>query len=153
MNLIDRLRELRESLEDPQSLPRRTLDALSQLGPVLDASERSDAPESDQGPSGHVLLSLLSQLAQPPEADGQAGSGIGGLQGDKGDQVDHLTYNELVHQNSVVAAALGACDCWGERANCPLCKGVGSPGWMPADENLFDIYVRPVVHQFSTEAV
>jgi hypothetical protein len=67
--------------------------------------------------------------------------------------VDLAIYNELVHRNSMVAAALGACVCWGDRPNCPLCNGVGSPGWLPPDENLFGIYVRPVVHQYSAEAV
>jgi hypothetical protein len=151
MNLIDRLRELRDSLEDSQSLPRRTLDALSQLGPVLDASERSDVSVGDQASSRLVLL--LSQLAQAADAGSESGPKIPGSQSDHDDRVDRITYNELVHRNSMVAAALGACDCWGERANCPLCNGVGSPGWLPPDENLFEIYVRPVVHQYSTEAV
>jgi hypothetical protein len=150
MNLIDRLRELRESLDDPQSLPRRTLDALSQLGPVLDAPEKSDVA-GDQTPSRLVLL--LSQLAQVTDAGDETGPKIPGSQSDQVDPVSGVTYNELVHRNSMVAAALGACDCWGERANCSLCNGVGSPGWLPPDENLFDIYVRPVVHQYSTEAV
>jgi hypothetical protein len=140
MNLTDLLRKL---MEDPQSL-RRTLEALSQLGTVLDASG------SDNGTSSSGLVSLLSQVAQSAQTDGQSEPRIGGFQTD---QVDRVTYNELFHRNAAVAAALGACDCWGERANCPLCNGEGSPGWVPPDENLFAIYVRPVVHQFSAEAV
>jgi hypothetical protein len=140
MNLNDFLRKL---MEDPQSL-KRTLEALSQLGTMLDASE------SGNGTSGAGLVSLLSQVSQPAEAVGQSGPRSGVLQPD---QVDRVTYNELFHRNAAVAAALGACDCWGERANCPLCNGEGSPGWVPPDESLFAIYVGPVVHQFSAEAV
>ena len=146
MNLMDLLRRL---AEDPHSL-RRTLEVVSQLGAVLDASQKSDASEIDDRASGIGLLPVLSELVQPTSANGQSGPKVAGLQTD---QVDRVTYNELFHRNAAVAAALGACNCWGERANCPLCNGEGSPGWVSPDENLFAIYVHPVLHQLSGEAV
>jgi hypothetical protein len=54
-------------------------------------------------------------------------------------------YEELVERNVALASALGACDCWGEAADCPICDGEGHAGWLPPDPHLFAIYVRPVV--------
>jgi hypothetical protein len=54
-------------------------------------------------------------------------------------------YDELVERNIALASALGACDCWGEQADCPICDGEGGPGWLPPDGQLFARYVRPVV--------
>jgi hypothetical protein len=59
-------------------------------------------------------------------------------------------YEELADRNVALASALGACDCWGESADCPTCDGDGSPGWLPPDPPLFATYVRPVVHRFRT---
>jgi hypothetical protein len=60
------------------------------------------------------------------------------------DELSH--YEELVERNSVLAAALGACDCWGQHVSCPFCNGVGGPGWTLPDERLFASYVRPALH-------
>jgi CDGSH-type Zn-finger protein len=54
-------------------------------------------------------------------------------------------YEELVDTNSVLAAALGACDCWGRDVNCPFCDGTGGPGWALPDERLFASFVRPAL--------
>jgi hypothetical protein len=55
-------------------------------------------------------------------------------------------YKELVDRNSVLAAALGACDCWGHHIDCPVCDGIGGPGWALPDEQLFRSYVRPALN-------
>src|SRR5262249_36520149 len=34
-----------------------------------------------------------------------------------------------VDTNLLLAAALGACECWGLQPNCGLCQGIGSSGW------------------------
>jgi hypothetical protein len=47
--------------------------------------------------------------------------------------------------NLLLAAALGACECWGQSARCDLCQGYGSAGWTEPDPDLFDEYVRPAV--------
>jgi hypothetical protein len=63
--------------------------------------------------------------------------------GSLADELSH--YEELVDRNSVLAAALGACDCWGQYVSCPFCNGVGGPGWTLPDERLFASYVRPAL--------
>jgi hypothetical protein len=44
---------------------------------------------------------------------------------------------------ALLASALGACDCWGRRADCPVCNGAGRPGWADPDPELFQEYVGP----------
>jgi hypothetical protein len=51
--------------------------------------------------------------------------------------------------NGLLAAALGACDCWGLRAECRLCQGRGSAGWIQPDPELFEEFVRPAVSRLS----
>jgi hypothetical protein len=51
--------------------------------------------------------------------------------------------------NILLAAALGACECWGFRANCDLCQGLGSTGWTEPDPELFEEFVEPAIAKFS----
>jgi hypothetical protein len=50
-----------------------------------------------------------------------------------------------VNTNILLAAALGACKCWGLQASCQLCDGKGSAGWAQPDPELFDEFVRPAI--------
>jgi len=54
-------------------------------------------------------------------------------------------YDELFERDAALAAALGACDCWGQDAHCPLCRGAGGPGWTLPDRQLFAEYVYPAL--------
>jgi hypothetical protein len=56
------------------------------------------------------------------------------------------SYDELADRNSLLAAALGACDCWGQHVSCPFCDGLGGPGWALPDERLFASYVYPALN-------
>ena len=56
---------------------------------------------------------------------------------------DADAHERLREHNLVVAAALGACECWGLEDECPQCFGDGRSGWLPPDHQLFDEYVRP----------
>lgn len=47
--------------------------------------------------------------------------------------------------NILLAAALGACECWGLQADCVLCQGRGSAGWIQPEPELFDQLVRPAI--------
>jgi hypothetical protein len=47
--------------------------------------------------------------------------------------------------NILLAAALGACECWGLRAECDLCRGQGSAGWTVPDPELFYEFVGPAI--------
>jgi hypothetical protein len=50
-----------------------------------------------------------------------------------------------VDTNILVAAALGACECWGLRADCGSCQGQGTAGWTRPDPELFEEFVRPAI--------
>ena len=56
----------------------------------------------------------------------------------------------LADRSILFAAAVGACECWGEDPECPVCRGNGSPGWTTPDAQLYAEYVEPAVHR-STE--
>jgi len=58
----------------------------------------------------------------------------------------------LTDTNLLLAAALGACECWGLRASCGLCNGYGTPGWTDPDPALFDELVMPAVIRLSAGA-
>jgi hypothetical protein len=47
----------------------------------------------------------------------------------------------------LLAAALGACECWGRDPGCGLCNGDGGPGWIDPEEDLYAEYVRPAVQR------
>jgi hypothetical protein len=49
----------------------------------------------------------------------------------------------------VLAAALGACDCWGMTADCSVCAGVGTSGWTEPDVELFREFVGPALARMS----
>jgi hypothetical protein len=48
-------------------------------------------------------------------------------------------------RNKVLAAALGACGCWGEDPKCQLCAGAGAPGWTLPHRDLYAHYILPAV--------
>jgi hypothetical protein len=50
-----------------------------------------------------------------------------------------------VDTNILLAAALGACECWGLQAACGLCQGQGSAGWTQPDPELFEEFVEPAI--------
>jgi hypothetical protein len=45
----------------------------------------------------------------------------------------------------LLAAALGACECWGLQPGCARCQGHGSAGWFQPDIELFEEFVRPAI--------
>jgi hypothetical protein len=51
--------------------------------------------------------------------------------------------------NLLVAAALGACTCWGWQPDCDLCHGQGTVGWAEPDPELFDEFVRPATERIA----
>lgn len=52
----------------------------------------------------------------------------------------------------LLAAALGACDCWGHDAGCPSCSGRGSPGWVAPDPQLYQEFVAPAAAAMTVAA-
>jgi hypothetical protein len=51
----------------------------------------------------------------------------------------------------LLAAALGACDCWGEDPGCEDCSGAGAVGWVPPEPEVYEEYVAPAVRRAATE--
>jgi hypothetical protein len=58
---------------------------------------------------------------------------------------ESAAHDVLVDRNLLLAAALGACGCWGEQPACPDCGGQGAAGWMSPDPDLYTEYVAPAV--------
>jgi hypothetical protein len=56
----------------------------------------------------------------------------------------------LHESNKLLAAALGACECWGDDRDCGRCAGQGASGWLEPDADLFQLFVGPAVERLST---
>jgi hypothetical protein len=59
-------------------------------------------------------------------------------------RVDFSAYESARERNAELAAACGACVCFGQ-PDCPDCRGEGKPGWQVPDASLFRQYVAPVL--------
>jgi len=103
------------------------------LQPTLDQMARDGVltDDTDTPPESLVATALGARLARLLAADGA---------------VDH---EPPINRNSAFAAAVGACDCWGQDGACLLCEGTGTPGWVLPDRQLFTEYVRPAVKTIS----
>jgi hypothetical protein len=111
-------------------------------------------------PSGfaqRLLLQLMAQFGQ------SAGPGAGGF--DSGARAfytaatgDDATASNIfitpeppaadevpVGTNLLLAGALGACECWGLRVDCDVCRGRGSAGWTEPVPELFYEFVGPAI--------
>ena len=58
---------------------------------------------------------------------------------------------QMRERNSALAAALGACDCWGLNLDCEICCGEGKSGWAVPDKELFSLFVAPVLNTVRQE--
>jgi hypothetical protein len=68
------------------------------------------------------------------------------------DSYDAAAYQALVDRNMILAAAVGACDCWGYESGCPLCAGAGSAGWTLPDAGLFGEFIAPAVQRMADQS-
>ena len=68
------------------------------------------------------------------------------------DSYDAAAYQALVDRNMILAAAVGACDCWGYESDCPLCAGAGSAGWTQPDAGLFGEFIEPAVQRMADQS-
>jgi hypothetical protein len=60
---------------------------------------------------------------------------------------DSVAVDLLSDRNVLLAAAVGACECWGEDPDCPICSGRGSAGWTVPDVRLYQDYVEPAIQR------
>jgi hypothetical protein len=132
---------LKRILPDPNAFAQRLLLQLtSQLGQSADpnagdfgstakafytaaAAYNASGDDGDDGAGDIVVTPERSTDAEPPGAT-----------------------------NLLLAGALGACECWGLRADCDLCRGHGSAGWTEPIPELFDEFVGPALARLSDVA-
>jgi hypothetical protein len=124
---------------DTQVLVGRVLQNLvGQIAADAGASGHGDVPPEE------VLARTIVEWikpwldAGPPSLDRSAGG------------VEVIDLEDL-DRNAELAAALGACRCWGERPACPTCGGYGEPGWVRPDRALFAYYALPAVDRLRSE--
>jgi len=128
---------------DPLGLVERILQqALDQL-----AQEGALASDGDRPPEELIATALGNRLAGLITSENSSPASRWPSQGRHADEL--VVYENLVDRNSLLAAAVGACDCWGEQVECQLCGGQGVPGWVVPDKELFACYVYPAVRAVS----
>jgi hypothetical protein len=86
-----------------------------------------------------AVANWVTGLIKEPDPDGDRAAGSSAR------SVELASYEVLAERNALLAAALGACDCWGEQPDCPLCQGLGAPGWSRPDRVLFAQYIAPAL--------
>ena len=130
---------LERMVSDPIALLERILQQ------VLDqaAQEYAFAADSDDPPEETIAVALGNRLAQMI-LNGN-GSAVGEWSATGNDPEEPAQYEELLGRNAALAAALGACDCWGQHSDCTVCHGAGAPGWALPDRRLFASYVHPAL--------
>lgn len=62
---------------------------------------------------------------------------------------DAAVHERLEDRNVLLAAALGACECWGEDPACPGCGGDGAAAWTDPDPELYGEYVGPATRRLA----
>jgi hypothetical protein len=114
---------LERVLPDPGGFAQRlALQAMERWG--QSATSRVGAPYA--AAAEDVTANGIVIAPDPPDADGTA-----------------------IDMTMLIAAALGACECWGLRPGCTRCWGDGSAGWAQPDPELFEEFVKPAVARIS----
>jgi hypothetical protein len=97
---------------------------------------------SDPSAFGHAVMDqLLERLSTAPPPRQAPVTVTGRL-------VDE-DLEAVQDRNLLIAAALGACECWGEDLECDLCAGRGTPGWQRPDAQLYEEYVAAATRRMS----
>lgn len=99
----------------------------------------SESADTSNTTTEDLIADLIGRYVGPMLGSGQLGPLLGYVE----TALSH--YSELRHRDAVLAAALGACECWGESGDCEICDGAGFPGWSLPDEDLFAEWVRPAL--------
>jgi hypothetical protein len=122
---------------DPVSFAERVLQ------PVQDQLVSKGAFEAttDTSPDELIATALGTWIANRLTGGGspidEAGANV--------DESESPSDEDLVDRDRVLAAALGACPCWGQDVDCAVCRGAGTPGWRTPDRQLYAEYVQPAV--------
>ena len=106
-------------LPDPSGFAQRlALQAMERWG--QSATSRASAPYA--AAAEDVTANGIVITPEPPDEDGTA-----------------------IDMTALLAAALGACECWGLRPGCARCRGDGCAGWAQPDPELFEEFVKPAM--------
>ena len=87
---------------------------------------------------------FTSDASQPPDENGRSLPDQAARELARREQL-LARCDKLEARNGALAAALGACDCWGEQADCAVCQGAGMPGWALPERRLFLKFVSPAL--------
>lgn len=104
--------------------------------------------------AGRLLQQAITQYGQFAEPAATALYVAAAEKGFVPDEPVVVTDQRAVDETSVdinllLAAALGACECWGSQADCGLCQGQGSAGWIRPEPELFEEFVRPAIDRLA----
>jgi hypothetical protein len=114
-----------------------------------------------RGFAQRVLLQLMAQFGESAEPGASTFNSTASAFYTAATQEDFAASNVVITPeqpdaddapagtNLLLAAALGACECWGLRADCDLCQGAGSAGWTDPVPELFDEFVGPALAKLS----
>jgi hypothetical protein len=130
---------LQRLMADPGALVERVVQ------PVLEQLWRDGADDDGDTPPDLLIATALGNRLAQVVAREQPPAPGGLHTADAGLKRDRARHDRLVERNSDLAAALGACDCWGEQLDCRFCEGAGAPGWVLPERRMFATYVYPAV--------
>jgi hypothetical protein len=91
------------------------------------------------------VMTQWGQSAEPETVHSAAGAGDVTASGTVIARDQRAADEKPVDTNILLAAALGACECWGLRAECGMCRGQGSSGWTQPEPELFEEFVQPAI--------
>ncbi|BCY09110.1 hypothetical protein [Actinoplanes sp. L3-i22] len=116
-------------LANPVGITERVLDET--YGRLAESNAFGDV--TDLAPEEIVATALGSWLARK-------------FVGDQPEAGPSAAEQVTADRDRMLAAALGACLCWGRDPGCPVCAGAGTPGWAVPHRELFDLFVDPAVN-------
>jgi hypothetical protein len=123
--LLDRM------LPDPKGFAGRLLQqAVTQYGLLPEPAPAAAYTAEDAMPGEDIILADSWPASQAPADQAPADQAPADI-------------------NLLVAAALGACTCWGWQPGCDMCHGQGSAGWTRPDPELFDEFVKPATERLA----
>jgi hypothetical protein len=132
---------LQTAMSDPLGLLSRILQqVLAQLSADPNTITSSAADAGPEAVIAEAITRRLTGFFAAPDP-GSSQDRLLSMQAD----VQAAYYEEVLDRNICLAAALGACDCWGAAPECPICQGEGTPGWTLPDRELFATYVQPAL--------
>lgn len=110
---------------------------LARRGVTMDIEQLLGDAEASGDPTRRLIVRFLRERLTAPAAGAEVVS----------DAEPRLraALRSARRRNARLAAACGACPCWGERPACPRCAGQGLPGALAPDPQAFLEYIAPVL--------